>query len=142
MAEIEYNNTPFLRAWLSEQKGPRLPQPEEKVKVRQSRALLKLESKIANLQDQINDLRRQAEEEKGHQRIVCPHCNKQPRINECTYIQTHWYVRPHGCTGGDYWNQGEGRFRCPRCQKETRLYKKPEIEKLKRYFAKVIEEHD
>jgi hypothetical protein len=37
------------------------------------------------------------------------------QIRSLTYIQTHWYETPYGCTGGDLWREGEGQFDCPKC---------------------------
>lgn len=69
-------------------------------------------------------------------------CGKLCRVGDLTYIQTHWYVEPHGCSGGDYWNQGEGKWRCVECGHINRLYASPEIEKMKRFFRDVEERHD
>lgn len=68
-------------------------------------------------------------------------CGMGYEVRELTYIQTHWYVSPGGCTEGDYWRQGEGQWACLNCKKRNRLYDKPEIENLKRFFLKVIDEH-
>lgn len=64
-------------------------------------------------------------------------CGKSAKIGKLTYIQTHWYVRPSGCSDGDYWNEGEGQFTCPHCQHRNRLYDRPEITKLKHNFRDV-----
>lgn len=64
-------------------------------------------------------------------------CGAELKISELEYIQTHWYVGPYSCTGGDYWNEGEGKFRCPKCGYLNRLYQRPEVEKLKRFFKSV-----
>jgi hypothetical protein len=69
-------------------------------------------------------------------------CGAQLPIADIVYIQTHWYTEPSGCTGGDYWNQGEGQFVCPKCGAENRLYERPEVEKLKSYFKSVEDRHD
>ena len=44
--------------------------------------------------------------------ILCA-CGALHVIGELTLRVTHWYVEPHGCTGGDYWNEGEWQFICP-----------------------------
>lgn len=64
-------------------------------------------------------------------------CGGLHAIKDLTYIQTHWYTSPHGCSGGDYWNQGEGQFNCPGCGHRNRLYASPEIQKMKRHFKSV-----
>lgn len=68
-------------------------------------------------------------------------CGALHAIKDLTYIQTHWYVSPHGCTGGDYWNEGEGAFVCPSCNHRNRLYASPAVEALKPYFKTVVKEH-
>ena len=58
-------------------------------------------------------------------------------VKVLTYIQTHWYTEPYGCTGGDYWNSGEGQFICPNCGHKNRLYASPEVTALKHVFKAV-----
>ena len=69
-------------------------------------------------------------------------CGKTTPINELEYIQTHWYVRPSGCTEGDYWNAGDGEFICPHCGHLNRLYTRPEIMKLKYLFKTIRDTYD
>lgn len=64
-------------------------------------------------------------------------CKAWYAIKDLVYIQTHWYTEPNGCTGGDYWNQGEGQWVCPGCGHRNRLYATPEVEAMKRQFASV-----
>ncbi len=68
-------------------------------------------------------------------------CGKETPIKGLVYIQTLFYVRPRGCTEGDYWSEGEGGFDCPHCGLRNRLYKynRPEIQKLRRLFLRVEE---
>lgn len=69
-------------------------------------------------------------------------CGKAFEVRELEYIQTQFYVPPHGCTGGDYWKDGEGRWRCPHCGFTNRLYDKPDITALKGLFKSVRVEHE
>lgn len=69
-------------------------------------------------------------------------CGESFEVRDLVYLQTHWYERPHGCTGGDTWHQGEGNFICPTCGHRNRLYARPEIEALKRHFKSVENEHN
>lgn len=69
-------------------------------------------------------------------------CGAELRVGALVYLQTHWYVEPFSCTGGDYWNAGEGQFICPKCGAKNRLYERPEVEKLKRYFKAVEDKYD
>jgi len=68
-------------------------------------------------------------------------CGAEHPIDSLEYIQTHWYTEPHGCTGGDYWNQGEGNWICPSCGGRNRLYDHPEIIQLKHLFNSVADEY-
>ena len=68
-------------------------------------------------------------------------CGKESEIRNLTYIQTHHYVSPYGCTGGDYYRQSEGQYTCPSCGERTRLYRVPEIEELKYLFSSVVDEY-
>lgn len=69
-------------------------------------------------------------------------CGASLRVSDLTYLQTHWYTEPYSCTGGDYWNQGEGQFICPKCGAKNRLYERSEVEKLKKYFKAVENKYD
>lgn len=69
-------------------------------------------------------------------------CGVKTEIKKLTYIQTHWYVEPYGCTGGGFWREGEGRFKCPHCGTVNRLYDRPEVQNLKRHFAGVEDAYD
>lgn len=69
-------------------------------------------------------------------------CKAWYAIKDLVYIQTHWYTKPHGCTGGDYWNEGEGQWICPACGHRNRLYKTPEVEQMKSLFASVEKIHN
>ena len=50
--------------------------------------------------------------------VKCRWCGRRTKVSKLTYIQTRWYTPPHGCTGGDYWQDGEGQFDCPKCGKK------------------------
>lgn len=69
-------------------------------------------------------------------------CGHRQPVGTTIYIQSHWYVEPHGCTGGDYWKEGEGQFRCDSCGKISRLYDCPEITAMKYNFASIEKVHD
>lgn len=68
-------------------------------------------------------------------------CGAYLRIGDLTYIQTHWYVQPHGCTGGDYYRAGEGQFKCPKCGMRNRMLGE-NVEKLKVHFKEVEDTYD
>lgn len=64
-------------------------------------------------------------------------CKRLSKISNIIYIQTHWYTEPYSCAGGDYWNEGEGQFNCPKCGVLNRLYERPEVEKMKYIFKEI-----
>ena len=72
-----------------------------------------------------------------------PGCGKSFQIGSLTYIQSHFYVSPHGCTGGDYWSAGDGGFKCPKCGFRNRFheYDRKEFKELDRYFKDIEDEH-
>lgn len=53
--------------------------------------------------------------------IQCDACKDQHRIGELDAIATYFYVRPSGCTDGDYWLEGEWHFVCPATAVRNRL---------------------
>lgn len=69
-------------------------------------------------------------------------CGAYTSIKDLVYIQTHWYTPPYGCTGGDYWSQGEGKWICPECQHVNRLYETPEIEERYHHFKEIKKVYD
>ena len=78
--------------------------------------------------------------ERASRLILCS-CGKRHRINSLTLIVTHWYVEPHGCTGGDYWREGEWQFECPATKLRNRLmFNDWKVEYEKRQTAGVAAE--
>ncbi len=52
----------------------------------------------------------------------CYNCEKRTPINNITATQEHWYVSPHGCTGGDYWKDSDEYWViCPKCSETSRI---------------------
>lgn len=50
---------------------------------------------------------------RASRRIKCATCDKSHPINKLMLVVTHRYTGPHGCTGGDYWSEGDWCFVCP-----------------------------
>ncbi len=69
-------------------------------------------------------------------------CGAMLCIGDLEYIQTHWYTEPYSCTGGDYWNAGEGQFVCPKCLKLNRLYERPDVVDMKQFFGSVRDTYE
>lgn len=74
---------------------------KSRAQVRVEKARASLNEAIANQQD-----------ERRRRRILCS-CGKQHPIGKLDLLVTHYYIEPHGCTGGDYWREGEWQFLCP-----------------------------
>lgn len=49
---------------------------------------------------------------RARRQILC-RCGKRHAIGKLQLIITHDYQEPHGCSGGDYWSEGEWQFECP-----------------------------
>lgn len=71
-----------------------------------------IEEQLEFHRKKINQLVDQQRKVRARKTFLCV-CGHTHRIKDCTAIQTHWYTRPHGCTGGDYWNTGELHILCP-----------------------------
>lgn len=69
-------------------------------------------------------------------------CGRSTQIRKLIYIQTFFYIRPHGCTEGDYWKRGEGQFDCPHCGHRNRLYDRPGLVKLKHLFKDTVKAYN
>jgi hypothetical protein len=65
----------------------------------------------------------------------CGSCLAMTPIADLEYVQTYWYTEPHGCTGGDYWNAGEGKVLCPACGVESRTAYSPGLAELSGFFG-------
>jgi hypothetical protein len=87
----------------------------------------------------VNDIKSQIEDRLRMTVVLCS-CGHGAAIGSLTYIQTHWYESPHGCTGGDMWHQDEGQYDCPSCGCRNRLYNQPDITKLKYLFGDIKKE--
>jgi len=104
-----------------------------------------IDAKIAQLEQQKGDINLLIESLKSQILVKCcspwhknQGCGTFHKISDLTYIQTHYYVKPYSCTGGDYWSESEGQFTCPKCGYLNRLCSEREhITSMKRYFKNV-----
>lgn len=81
-----------------------------------------LMAEIKACEELIAKLEKKREKLQERLEIKCACCeNEMHKIEDLTVIQTYWYVRPFGCTGGDYWNKGEVNFICPKTGYRNRL---------------------
>lgn len=114
-----------------------------------ARELAEVHRSIAELEENLTQLEERRAALEGQTTIRCESnvaygkgCGAEFAISTITYVATHWYTPPHGCTGGDYWNEGEGMFICPSCSHRNRLFDRKHYQNLKGRFAKVINEYD
>lgn len=69
--------------------------------------------------------------------LICFYCSEITPIKELTFIQHHWYERPYGCTGGDYWTMSkDGSFNCIKCNKINRFLPQNEDEEKELFELK------
>lgn len=62
------------------------------------------------------------DQQRGRKKFQCGCCHAMHAIKDCDVIQTHWYTSPSGCTGGDYWNDGELQIICPATDHKNRVH--------------------
>lgn len=78
-----------------------------------NKAVEEAEQILALAKKDLNDVRR-------NRSILCS-CSYFHKICDLELIVTHWCTEPHGCTGGDYWLEGEWNFICPDTDVRNRL---------------------
>lgn len=96
---------------------------------------------IEKLQREATELNKKLAAARKRSLLTCSSCKKRTSVSKLVYIQTHWYVQPYGCTGGDYWRAGEGRYECPKCGYENRLHDRPRATSLKYYFKEMVDDY-
>lgn len=69
-------------------------------------------TKVEKLEKKLEIAKKEESEARSRLKFPCA-CGIYHAIKDCVVIQTHWYTRPHGCCGGDYWNEGELQIVCP-----------------------------
>jgi len=111
-------------------------------------SLKELQKKKAKALENVEEIQNQIDEKLRKKVVRCRSnnygrgCNKGTQIGRLTYIRTHWYERPSGCSDGDRWHEAEGQFICPKCRHKNRLYDRPEFEKLQSYFKDIKKVYD
>lgn len=111
--------------------------------------LKRLEKQKAKLSGKKSDILR-------NMLVKCVNCHKQSKICEWTFVQKYWYVRPSGCTEGDYWKHDEYDtcdIMCAKCSFQNYIYNHPQKTKIlqiikdnpsfgtNNLFKKVVESH-
>lgn len=80
-----------------------------------------IEKRLAEIKQEEKLLLEQLDKKRSLKRFQCDHCNSTHAIKDCDVIQSHWYERPYGCTGGDNWWEGELQIICPVTDKKSRV---------------------
>lgn len=108
------------------------------------RSVAQIEQEIQAATALITNLKKELNETIAQDYVVCRKCEMGSKLKETVYIQTHWYVRPYSCTGGDYWNSGEGQFLCPKCNTRNRLLSDAAkvYEKMAHCFKEIRHDYD
>ena len=96
--------------------------------------LYAIQKKIRKLEAELEDLHELERRQTACKILSCEHCGRGTMIKNLIYIQTHWYVSPYGCTGGDCWREGEGQYVCPKCGHVNRSCSHNLNNKLKDFF--------
>lgn len=110
--------------------------------------IAQLEKELAELRLKKHDINQAINFERSKTLVQCVSnnygkgCGVKTQIRKLDYIRTHWYTPPRGCSGGDYWSEGEGQFVCPKCNHRNRLYGFPEIEKMQTLFKTITDCYD
>lgn len=106
------------------------------------------EKQLAELDDTRKGLQKQKDDLLRKTLITCEGsrygkgCGARLRIGDLTFIQTHWYERPSGCTDGDKWHEADGEFDCPKCGRRNRMFEREQYKKLKYLFKDIKNEHN
>jgi len=72
-----------------------------------------LEEQLLKLDNEKKEILKKIDERNKEKEIKCSGCNNYHKISALDAIQTHWHVPPEGCSGGNYYKEGELQFICP-----------------------------
>lgn len=81
---------------------------------------MKIKDKILKLEEELESARNDLKNVRSRRKILC-YCGEFHKIQDLIVIITHFYIEPYGCTGGDYWKEGEWQFSCPSTNKINRI---------------------
>jgi hypothetical protein len=111
-----------------------------------------LERKIETTSAKLAALHAERHQALRRKMLTCGFCGKRHRVSRLTLIQTHFYIEPYSCTGGDYWKPGEKQYECPSCGLRMRdpgdndylsmsVQFDRKIGTLARYFKETVQEY-
>jgi hypothetical protein len=108
----------------------------------------KLDQRISKIDEQIAKLEAERDRLNRRRMITCEKCKKRARIGGLVLYDKMHYVKPHGCTEGDYRTHSEYLYDCPQCGHSNRLvdlHNRPRRSHwgaFSQYFAKVEKLYD
>jgi len=82
-----------------------------------------IRQKIERDEKQLLKLQKRLQVLKGRQTIKCNACGHENELNSLTLEVEYYYVEPYGCSGGDYWTDGDApayNITCPICLTKKR----------------------
>lgn len=68
-------------------------------------------------------------------------CGSLNRVGDTVAIQSHYYIAPYSCTGGDYYLPGELYPICPKCSLRNRTHDAKPLAALKPHFKSIEKEY-
>ena len=75
------------------------------------------------IEKEIDALKEELELVRSRKTLACA-CGKRSQLSKWILISDYHYIRPYGCTGGDYWDfSDEYHLICPKCDGLGRVYK-------------------
>jgi hypothetical protein len=114
--------------------------PQSVLKYKSNRTL---QDEIKTAELTIKQLQETIRTAKTNLRFKCTACSKFSKLADANCTQHHFYVEPHGCSGGDYWSRDGVTFNCPKCSEIVKLKydEREEWERLAFFFKSVTDEH-
>lgn len=76
--------------------------------------------RISEINKEVEELNIKLSKIRSNKSFRCG-CGKMHKIKDCSVIQAHEYVSPHGCSGGDYWREIEIQVICPETDNKNRF---------------------
>lgn len=89
-------------------------------------ALSRIDAERARLERRLEKLDADRVAVLGARRWQCraAGCGRTIMLSSVPLVQTHFYIEPHSCSGGDYWKAGERNLVCPKCSVRHRMIEK------------------
>lgn len=74
-----------------------------------------IEKRIKALEKELELCKSSLVTAQGDEYFFCPHCTQRTKVSGTTIVREHFYISPHGCTGGDYWRFNHYLVVCEKC---------------------------